>query len=149
MSLLFKMLSRFFIAFLPRSKRLNFMAADIVCIDFGAQENEIWHCFHFSPIYLPWRDRTGCHHLHFFECRALSQLFHSPLRHYFFLLLLLLFLNWSIIALQCCVCFFCTTMWNICRYIYPFLRESPSPHSPQPSHLGHHRALSWAPCAIH
>ena len=39
MPLLFKMLSRLVIAFLPRSKRLfNFMAAVTICSDFGAQE---------------------------------------------------------------------------------------------------------------
>ena len=39
MSLLFKMLSRLIIAFLPRSKHLfNFMAAFTICSDFGAQE---------------------------------------------------------------------------------------------------------------
>ena len=27
------------------------MAAVIVHIDFGAQENEIWHCFHIFPIF--------------------------------------------------------------------------------------------------
>ena len=37
------------------------MAAVTTYIDFGAQENEIWHCFHVFPIYLPWSDRTGCH----------------------------------------------------------------------------------------
>ena len=37
MSLLFNMLSRFVIAFLPRSKCLNFMAAITICSDFGAQ----------------------------------------------------------------------------------------------------------------
>ena len=36
MSLLFNMLSRLVITFLPRSKRLNFMAAITICIDFGA-----------------------------------------------------------------------------------------------------------------
>ena len=46
MSLLFNTLSRFDIAFLPRSKCLNFMAAVTVCSDFGAQENKIYHCFH-------------------------------------------------------------------------------------------------------
>ena len=50
MSLLFNMLSRFVIAFLPRSKCLNFMAAVTICSDFGAQENKVCHCF---PIYLP------------------------------------------------------------------------------------------------
>ena len=42
MSLLFNMLSRFVIAFLPRSKcLLNFMAAVIIGSDFGAQENKV------------------------------------------------------------------------------------------------------------
>ena len=39
MSLLFNMLSRLVITFLPRSKRfLNFMAAVTICSDFGVQE---------------------------------------------------------------------------------------------------------------
>ena len=38
MSLLFNMLSRFVIAFLLRSKRLNFMAALTICSDFGAEK---------------------------------------------------------------------------------------------------------------
>ena len=38
-SLLFNMLSRLVIAFLPRSKRLNFVAAVTVRSDFGAQES--------------------------------------------------------------------------------------------------------------
>ena len=51
MSLLFNMVFRFVIAFLLRSKRLNFMVTVIVCSDFGAQENKICHCFHFSVCY--------------------------------------------------------------------------------------------------
>ena len=47
MSLLFNMLSRFVIAFLPRSKHLNFMAAVTIHSDTGAQENEIYYCFYF------------------------------------------------------------------------------------------------------
>ena len=39
-SLLFNMLSRFVIAFLPKSRCLNFMAAVTVHSDFGAQENK-------------------------------------------------------------------------------------------------------------
>ena len=38
MSLLFNTLSRFVIAFLPRSKHLNVMVSVIVHSDFGAQE---------------------------------------------------------------------------------------------------------------
>ena len=53
MFLLFNMLSRLVIAFLPRSKCLNFMAAFTICGDFGAQENKVCHCFHGFPIYLP------------------------------------------------------------------------------------------------
>ena len=61
MPLLFNMLSRLVIAFLPRSKCLNFMAAITICSDFGAPQNEVCHCFHCFPIYFPWRDGTGCH----------------------------------------------------------------------------------------
>ena len=39
MSLLFNMLSRLVITFLPRGKCLNFMAAVTICSDFGAQKN--------------------------------------------------------------------------------------------------------------
>ena len=49
MSLLSNMLSRFVIAFLPRSKHLNFMAAVTICSDFGAKENRVCHCFHWFP----------------------------------------------------------------------------------------------------
>ena len=52
MSLLFNMLSRLIITFLPRSKCLNFMAAITICSDFGAQKNKVSHCFHCFPIYL-------------------------------------------------------------------------------------------------
>ena len=52
-SLLFNMLYRFLIVFLPRSKpSFNFMAAVTVRSDFGTQENKICHCFHFFPFCL-------------------------------------------------------------------------------------------------
>ena len=63
LSLLFNMLSRWFITFLPRSKCLNFMAAVTICSDFGAPQNKVCHCFHLFPIYLPSSDGTGCHDL--------------------------------------------------------------------------------------
>ena len=53
MSLLFNMLSRLVITFLPRSKCLNFVAAVTIYSDFGAQKNKGSHCFHCFPIYLP------------------------------------------------------------------------------------------------
>ena len=74
MSLLFNMLSRVVIIFLPRSKCL------FICSDFGAPKNKVWHCFHCFPIYLPWSDGTRCHDFKSFsECWVLSQFFHSPL----------------------------------------------------------------------
>ena len=54
MSLLFNMLSRLVIAFLPKSKSLfNFMAAITICSDFRAPQNKVSHCCHCFPIYLP------------------------------------------------------------------------------------------------
>ena len=53
-SLLFNMLSRLVIAFLPKSKYLliSWLQSPI-CSDFGAQENKVCHCFHYFPFYLP------------------------------------------------------------------------------------------------
>ena len=65
MSLLYNILSRLVIAFLPRSNCLNFMAAVTTSSDFGAQENKVCHCFLYFPIYLPWNDGTGCQDLSF------------------------------------------------------------------------------------
>ena len=80
MSLLFNMLSRLVITFLPRSKCLliPWVQSPTVCSDFGAQEYKVSHCFHCFPIYLPWSDGTRCHDLSFLNVEFLSQLFHSP-----------------------------------------------------------------------
>ena len=76
MSLLFNILSRFAIAFFPRSKSLLISwLKSTVYSAFGAQENKICQCFDFFPIYLPWSDGTGCHDLSFLKV-VLSQLFH-------------------------------------------------------------------------
>ena len=54
MSLLFNMLSRLVIAFLPRSKRLLISWLQVtIYSDFGAPQNKVFHCFHCFPIYLP------------------------------------------------------------------------------------------------
>ena len=59
MSLLFNMLSRLVITFLPRRSvaSFNFMAAVTVCSDSGAPQNKVCHCFHYChsllyPIYI-------------------------------------------------------------------------------------------------
>ena len=66
MPLLFNMLSRFVIIFLPRiPTSWNFMAAGTICSDFGAQENKVSHCFRCFPICLPWSEWTRCRDLSF------------------------------------------------------------------------------------
>ena len=52
MSLLFNMLSRLGITFLPSSKCLLISWLQSPS-DFGAQKNKVSHCFHCFPIYLP------------------------------------------------------------------------------------------------
>ena len=63
MSLLFNMLSRLVITFLPRSKHL--LISWLQCSDFGAPKNKVWHCFHCFPIYFPWSDGARYHDLRF------------------------------------------------------------------------------------
>ena len=54
MSLLFNMLSRLVITFLPRSKSLLISCLQSPsAVIFGAQENKVCHCFHCFPIYFP------------------------------------------------------------------------------------------------
>ena len=53
-SLLSKVLSRFVIAFLPRSKHLLIVWLRVtICSAFGDQEHKICHCFHIFLFYLP------------------------------------------------------------------------------------------------
>ena len=55
----FNMLSRSFIAFFPRTSVLiSWLQSPS---DLGDQKNEVSHCFHCFPIYLPWSDGTGRH----------------------------------------------------------------------------------------
>ena len=79
MSLLFKTLSRFVIAFLPRSKHLliSWLQSQSAVV-LEPPKNKICQCFHFSP--------SICHEVMgpermilLFECWVLSQLFHAPL----------------------------------------------------------------------
>ena len=66
MCLLFNMLSRLLITFLPRSKRLliSWLHSPSAVI-LESPKNKVYHCFHCLPIYLPWSDGTGCHDLSF------------------------------------------------------------------------------------
>ena len=68
MSLLFDMLSRLVIAFLPRSKRLLIswlQSPSAVVLEPPKIKNKVCHWFYCCPIYLPRSDRTGCHILVF------------------------------------------------------------------------------------
>ena len=70
MSLLFNMLSKLVIIFLPRSKPLLISwlqspSAVILEPPPPPQKNKVCHCFHCFPIYLPWSDGTRCHDLSF------------------------------------------------------------------------------------
>ena len=63
MSLLFNMLSRLVINFLPGSKLL--LISWLQSPSSVILEPKVSKCFHCFPIYLPWTDGTGCHHLSF------------------------------------------------------------------------------------
>ena len=52
------MLSRLVIAS-KEPVSFNFMAAIIICNDFGAQKNKVCHCFHCFPTYLPWSNGSS------------------------------------------------------------------------------------------
>ena len=53
MLLLFNMLSAFVSFSSKEQASSHFMATVTIHSDFGAQENKVYHCFHFFPIYLP------------------------------------------------------------------------------------------------
>ena len=64
-SLLLNMLSRFVIAFLPRSKRLLISWLHSPSTVILEPPKIVSHCFHCFPIYLPLSDGTRCHDLSF------------------------------------------------------------------------------------
>ena len=65
MSLLFNMLSRLVITFLPRSKCLLISWLQSPSAVILEPQKIVWHCFHCFPIYFPWSDGTRCHDLCF------------------------------------------------------------------------------------
>ena len=68
MSLFFNTLSRFVIAFLPRSRHLliSYLHSPSTVI-LEPKKIKVHHCFHCFPIYLPWSDGTRCHDLSFLK----------------------------------------------------------------------------------
>ena len=80
MCLLFNMLSRFVIAFLPRSKHLLILwwqSLFSVILEPKKIKSASFHFF--FPVHLMWTDGPGFHDLSIFECWVLSQFVHSPL----------------------------------------------------------------------
>ena len=75
MSLLFNMLSRFVIAFLPWSKRLLISWLHSPSAVIWSPRKWSLSLFPFFFFYLPLSYGAGCHDLSFFECWVLSQLF--------------------------------------------------------------------------
>ena len=65
MSVLFNMLYRLVIAFLPRSKCLLISWLQSPCAVILEPQKLVSHCFHCFRIYLQWNDRTRCHELSF------------------------------------------------------------------------------------
>ena len=78
MSLLFSMLSRFVIAFLPRSKPLLISwLQSLFTVNLEPKKIKVCHCFHFSHHLFAkkWWDQMLWSS--FFKCWVLSQIFHS------------------------------------------------------------------------
>ena len=65
MSLLFNMLSRLVMTFLPRSKHLLILWLQSPSAVILEPPKIVWHCFRCFPIYYPWSDGTRCHDLRF------------------------------------------------------------------------------------
>ena len=80
MSLLFNMLSRLIITFLPRSKCLLISWLQSLSAVILEPKKTVSHCFHCFSIYLPWSDGTRCHDLSFlnveFSTSFFTLLFH-------------------------------------------------------------------------
>ena len=64
-SLLFNMLSRLVIAFLPRSKHLLILWLQSWSAVILEPKQIVCHCFHCFPFYLPWSDGTRCNDFSF------------------------------------------------------------------------------------
>ena len=69
--LLFNMLSRLVIAFIPRSKWLLLLwMQSLFTVTLEPKKIKVCYCFHFfSSIFFPWSYGNGCHDLHFMNAQ--------------------------------------------------------------------------------
>ena len=123
MSMLFNMLSGFVIIFLPRSKHLliSWLQSPSAVI-FGAQENKICHCFHFSPIYLPWSDGTRWNNILVFWMLSFKLAFSLS----FFTFIKRLFSSSSLSAIRVVIPAYLRLLIFLLTRLIP-ARDSPSP----------------------
>ena len=81
MSLLFSILSRLVITFLPRSKRLLISWLQSPSAVILEPQKIVCHCFYCFSIYFPWSNGTRCHDFSFLNA-ALSANFFTLLFHF-------------------------------------------------------------------
>ena len=75
MSLLFNMLSRLVITFLPKSKHLLISWLQSPSAVIFKPKNKFCHWFHCSPIHLPWSDGTRCHDISFLKLAQILNIY--------------------------------------------------------------------------
>ena len=75
MSLLFNILSRLVIAFLPRSRHLFISWLHSPFAVILEPPPKVCHCFHCFTVYLPWSDGTGCHDFRFLKVEFWASFF--------------------------------------------------------------------------
>ena len=140
MSLLFNMLSRLVITFLPTSKHLliSWLQSPSVLI-LEPPQNKVSYYFHCFPIYLPWSDGTRCHDLSFLNVEVLFFPFYLFIFLYFFSFI---FISWRLISLQYYSGFWHTLPWISHGFACV-------PHPDPPSRLPPHRFLPQGWCHLH
>ena len=94
MSLLFNMLSRLVITFLPRSERLLISWLQSPSAVILEPEKIAWHCFHCFPIYLPWSDGTRLQDLKFSELS--TKQIHTEIYRQLYQICYIVMLHWSV-----------------------------------------------------
>ena len=65
------------------------MTSVTICSNLGAQENKVFHCFHYFPFCLPWSYGTSCHDLSFLKAKPTFSLSSYTFMKRFFIFSLL------------------------------------------------------------